>query len=934
MEIPLSQRSFQHVPLHARKTVGAAMRGEKPEIEGEKKPLSRQTVYGAVRRAVEIHSQMITEDGVELFDEDAADEPGRVKYRSLDFHFSGLPKNGELYANRGGSVDYTRITKDAMDTTYHSPQGRVEYQHFDLKSPENSYSIVQQQQTEVPPRELPTGASGPAPAVSNAVMPLGQALQGAGGELKAIFLDGEMSQAEYRLARTSQLQQQVGKLPDNLAGDLKKAIQAGRSSLPEELYHLSHTALAQADPQTQEQLRSIRATAGEWAAVESLPGASADGVTRRADYYVAPQTLNLMTAAQNWDFDPKSGLPIADSVVVGAGPGGLASSYHLSEKGQRTVIFEANSAGQAFSDKNAKSVHFLRTSEDSSNLIYTDDIRDLNHEASLRRQRFEIEAHTQKAQQDWSARTGETFHGRDEDTGISGGQAFPRAGLYDHMQRLAHGLSEKYPDTFLIERSPVRELQETEDGLFKVTTAKGHQVLARTLVLSTGFVGANGENARVLSQVAEAAKESPESTLFLQNDHDEMKNAKKMVVAQQALDQGRVEKVLMFSDRKLGSPDVRHQVASLPEGSRIALVGGGESGAKAALELLSLNPDVGVDFYTTDKLEPYQTQVPAGHLDASAVKKFHQHQEMADKSRELLKDFGSPITPDTLRGIFGAVKEGRIDLHTLGERFGPESVSTEVGHDKLGAALDISVTSESARSSEKRETEELKSLGLHHPSRSDSPHRRVRMLVSAVGYHTERSKPGPLVQQLVDQNLIDMGSGETDPRIVVNTAGLASDTADTAIVGRAIKGWETPHRLARFLPEREVPESKLDTQAPWFDRVIERRQDTHSNLSYEEVDESLEAGSTDIGILRFAERQVSELKPDQAGDIRLQFQVRRNQYANHSPMNSIDFMAENFPDALSPEEKLLHRRSEELLGRTTTVEEQIRAKFGTARESK
>lgn len=934
MEVPLSRRAYPHLPPHARKTVGAALRGEKPEIEGEKKPLSRQTVYGTVRRAVENHARLINEDDVELFDSDAHNEPGRVKYRTLDFHFSGRPKSGEVVSNRGGSVDYTRITKDSVETTYHSAEGRLEYSHIDLNNPEQSYSIVQETETQALPRPLPTGEGNwPAPAVSHAVMPLGKALENAGGELKAIYLDGEMTQAEFRLNNTSTLQQEISKLPEDLARDLSKVVEAGRSSLPEELYHLSHTALSQAEGKTREQLKTIKAVAGNWAAVESLPGSSADGVTRRADYYVAPQTLNLMTAAQQWKFDEKTGLPIADTVVVGAGPGGLASSYHLSEKGQRTVIFEANSAGQAFSDKHAKSVHFLRTSEDSSNLIYTDDIGDLNHEASLRRQRFEIESHTREAQEDWSKKTGESFHGRDEDTGISGNQAFPRAGLYDHMQRLAHGLSEKYPDTFLIERSPVTDLKETDDGLFKVTTAKGHQVLARTLVLSTGFVGRDGENARVLRQVAEAAKDFPDSTLFLHSDHDEMKNAQGLSDAQSALDEGRVDKVLMFSDRKLGSPDVRRQVSSLPEGSRVALVGGGESGAKAALELISLNPEVPIDFYTTDKLEPYQTQVPAGHLDASSIKKFHQHHEMAEKSRNLLKDFGSPITPDTLREIFAAVKEGKIDLHTLGERFGPESVSTEVTSDEIGAGLNITVVSQNALDSVEKERNELKELGLHNQTSSTSPNRRVRMLVSAIGYHTERSKPGPLAQRLIDQNLIDVESGESDPRIVINTAGVATDTADTALVGRAVKGWETPHRLARFLPEREVPESKLNSQAPWFDRVIERRPDTHTRLSYEEVDESLDAGSTDIGILRFAERQVAELAPNEAGDIQLQFQIRRNQYAGHSPMSAIDFMAENFPQSLNPEDKLLHRRSEELIGRTTTVEEMIRARFPKTQET-
>ena len=910
--------------------MGAALRGEKPEIDGKKTPLSRQTVYGAVRRAVEDHARLAYEDGVKLFDEDASDEPGRVKYRTLDFHFAGEPKKGEVLANRGGSVDYTRITGDTMETTSHSPEGRIEFQYIDLKNPDESYSIVQDSPTKTPPRPLPTGETRrPAPAVSQGVMPLGEALDNAGGELKAIYLDGEMTQAEFRLRNTSALQHQISELPAALSGDMTKAIEAGRSSLPEELYHLSHTALSQADSATQEKLRAIRSVAGNWAAVESLPGSSADGVTKRADYYVAPQTLNLMTAARQWDFDSKSGLPIADSVVIGAGPGGLASSYHLSEQGQHTVIFESNSAGQAFSDKNAKSVHFLRTSEDSSNLIYTDDIRDLNHEASLRRQRFEIESHTGKAQEDWSKRTGETFHGRDEDTGISGGQAFPRAGLYDHIQRLAHGLSEKYPDTFLIERAPVKKVKETEEGLFRVTTAKGHEVLARTLVLSTGFVGKDGENARVLGQVAEAALESPESTLFLHSDHDEMKNAQALKESQAALDEGRVDKVLMFSDRKLGSPDVRRQVSSLPEGSRIALVGGGESGAKAALELVSLNPDVAIDFYTTEKLEPYQTQVPAGHLDPDSIKKFHQHQEMADKSRDLLKNFGSPITPDTLRGIFAAVKEGKIDLHTLGERFGPGSVSTSVTRDETGAALDLKVVSQDAQDSVRQETEELRSLGLGNTVRSDSPERRVRMLVSAIGYDTERSKPGALAQQLIEQNLLDVKTGESDPRIVVNTAGLATDTADTALAGRAVKGWETPHRLAKFLPQREVPESKLDSKAPWFDQIVERRPDTHTYLSYEEVEESLEAGSTDIGILRFAERRVANYRDDEAGDINLQFQIRRNQYASHSPMGAIDFMAENFPQALTAEEKLLHKRSEELLARTTTVEEKIRAKFAT-----
>ena len=102
------------------------------------------------------------------------------------------------------------------------------------------------------------------------------------------------------------------------------------------------------------------------------PQGVADGLYRTTDFYVSPRHLVKKAESLGWDMDKDQAgndVPVADAVVIGAGPGGLSSAFQLARRGARVVTFESETAGHSFSDAGAKPVHHLRTSGYLSNLV-------------------------------------------------------------------------------------------------------------------------------------------------------------------------------------------------------------------------------------------------------------------------------------------------------------------------------------------------------------------------------------------------------------------------------------------------------------------------------------------------------------------------------------------------------------------------------------
>ncbi|MCA9791148.1 MAG: FAD-dependent oxidoreductase, partial [Candidatus Eremiobacteraeota bacterium] len=374
----------------------------------------------------------------------AKDEPGVFADQRYTIRYEGDSQHGRLAGVTPQAFEFIDFDGPRVDYLRVTPNGTQVAHHINLEHPEQStiQFFATLEETE------PTPGS---PACAS----LASQLTSENGSLKSIYLDGQ-SLPERRLQLLAGLGQQLDQLG---APELKALLEHPRADTPlrlmKGLLELDHP-----------QAKAARELAGEWMALEDLPRASADGLTRTSVNYLSPAGLQLATAARGWDFDQASGLPIADSVVIGAGPGGLASAYHLSEAGQHTVVLEGGLAGQAFSDGHAMSVHSLRTNSAATDLIYTNDNTQEGIEVSLAQSLGPSRALARQARQQWTEATGQSWQGLSPAHQSEGFLPLNRSEFFDHMARLTLGLAQHYPDTFMSEHAPVTSLQKRSDGLF------------------------------------------------------------------------------------------------------------------------------------------------------------------------------------------------------------------------------------------------------------------------------------------------------------------------------------------------------------------------------------------------------------------------------------------------------------------------------------
>ncbi|MGE0495443.1 MAG: FAD-dependent oxidoreductase [Vulcanimicrobiota bacterium] len=783
------------------------------------------------------------------------------------------PQAFEFIEFDGPRIDYLRVT----------PNGTQVAHHINLERPDQStiQFFATLEETE------PTPGS---PACAS----LASSLAAENGSLKSIYLDGR-SLPERRMQLLSELGQQLDSLG---AAELKALLERPRADTPLRLVH-GLIERSRSDPRA----RTARELAGEWLALEDLPRASADGLTRTSVNYISPAGLQLATAARGWEFDETSGLPIADSVVIGAGPGGLASAYHLSEAGQHTVILEAGLAGQAFSDGHAMSVHSLRTNSAATDLIYTNDNRQEGIEVSLAQSLGPSRALARQARQEWTEATGQGWQGLSPAHQSEGFLPLNRSEFFDHMARLALGLAEHYPDTFMTEHAPVSSVTRRSDGLFEVATAVGHKLLTRSLVMATGFVGTHGEHARELAQFEQFTQ--AHQGLWLADNHDEMANTGALLEATRQLEQGKVEHNLVCSDRLLGQPGVRDYVKALPEGSHVGVTGGGESGIKAVLELLHLNPGIGVEYYTSEPLEAYQTQLPSGHLHPGVVEGLLTHPDLAAQSLDKFKAFKTPVTPRSLLSLFEAEQQGRVRVRTLGRHLSPDTVALQEVKTERGRAIGLRVTDPGVLQNLESEARHFQEVGLIGPERTElAP---VEMMVTAVGYDGQSMRAGPLLQQLGDQGLVDFQARTTVPGLVFNTAGWVENSADTTLRGRAIRARHIVEQLGEVLPQRDPPQDRIPSGLSWFG-LDTNSTDPIWQLEPDTVKEFLDTNVANVRTLEFASERI-RIQKNEADRKAAELDQTSSLVFPDFYLQTLYRRAAEYPDSLSPAEKLVLERA-------------------------
>jgi len=839
-------------------------------------------------------------------------ERGKVKTdRGESVEFKGTDKNGTMFINRDNSVGGFQIEGGKLHHFQIVKDGLVRGGTIDLGNRNGSREVeVTLNRGNLRPD---LQESEHASSTASGVELLSQIPENTEERLLTdIFLTGKKSMTEARGELLSDFKKQTG----SLSSEKVKGLLAEPNANTPRLLHQELSRLRQADPENK-RLEKLVEKAGTWQVLEDFSKLQADGLTRTSEHYVAPQTLNLMTAGRGWDFDKKSGLPIADSVIVGGGPGGLSTGYHLSEKGKRTLIFEGGNVGQAFSDANAKSVHQLRTDDDATDLLYTANHNSFGVDVSLQRQGYFSQQKSLKARSEWYDVQGEEVHGVSNNQ-VTSTNALSRSQLFDHMSQIAHGLATRYPDTFVCEKSPVTSVEKVrrgDDTLMKVTTGKGHQVLTRSLVMATGFVGGHGEHARSVQAFSDLETSTGGQVTTLNSDHDLVAKNDKIK-----------DSSIVFSDRMIGRPEIREKIKNLPSGARVAVVGGGESAGKGALELLYTNPGVKVDVYTSKPLEPYQTQVPANVINQAVAEGAIKDPALAKKTLEELKDFGTPITPDTLRELLEMESAGRVRIREMGKRFNAETV--DVTHEE--GQFQFRLKDQDVKNSLREQRDDWTKAGLYgadiaDESPTDLP--GAAMVMMACGYDTKSVKGGPLIQQLGEQGLLEMNDGmpvlsedgmtsRSHPLVAFNTAGMATQGGDTTLLGRAVRAYRLAESLDQGLPERDEPETRIKKGMEWGLTDTNNEEElfpSDVDLARQTVENE---GYSDSTLSFFQERIDEAATPEEK--IRAENNVRgRRQFPGlNRNLRGLAARAREFPDSLTPEENLLLKRAFQISERT------------------
>ena len=529
------------------------------------------------------------------------------------------------------------------------------------------------------------------------------------------------------------------------------------------------------------------------------PQNCADGLYRTQDYYVPPGALQLGAVARGWD--TSDGLPVADTVIVGAGPGGLTTAWQLARLGGRVVCFESELAGAAFSDAGAKPVHNMRTSADTTNLIQEGHaLATLEHPLSLHGNLADHRLLALDGQRAEARLTGIPTHGVARESRDVEDRNAPanRGELFEHLARISHSLAVDFDDAYLCERSPVSGV-EWEDGLFTVTTTRGHKVKAKSLVLATGLTGPRGEKARLLPQFTELG----DSVTSLGVDKDVSNQAEELG----RLTKGEVKKPLIVHDRLLGQQAVRQSLQALPEGSRAAVVGSGESAVKAALELLHLNPGMSVDLFCKEKLEAAQVQLPNENFHPAVRETTMQDPQAVKKAEERFELFGTPVTPRTLQEMLEMQASGRMRLLEMGSYFDQNSFGVSTGEP---GELMIEVKDPEVRQRLKESHEDFKKKGLVPEESRAFKKDGYQAVVQAVGYKRQSLEEHPL------RHL----PPEAHQKIHLNTAGTPYHPAETALAGLSVRG----RRLAEQLAAEDIPSERRTEITVPSDRGIDWRE--------------------------------------------------------------------------------------------------------------
>jgi len=610
---------------------------------------------------------------------------------------------------------------------------------------------------------------------------------------------------------------------------------------------------------------------------QDLASLSADGLTRTHLHWVPPAALSPTLRARDWE-QTADGLPVADVVVIGCGPAGLATSYHLAQGGARVVTLEASYAGQAFSDAGAASVHSMRTNRLASSLIRTGRaLEDLATVMGLPANVALLVGHAARGRQLLESRTGVAIQGLAQGSDSDWNIPASRGELFAHLAQLSHYLAQGCENSLLLERSPVQKVSPREDGLLEIETSPGHRLACRQLVLATGLVQPEGGNARIPAPLKSWQQSHPQHY--------------RLAVSPDQLDHALQAPSPIVSEQLLGRPQLQGHLRSLPEGSPVAIVGSGESAIKAALEVLAQSPKANVYLLCKGALEVAQVQIPGENMHPivleQAVRDPDYGQASLQRYREL---FGTPITPRSFLELIQAQVEGRLHILELDRGFDLQQFNRQPDGS-------LRLRDNATREALRKQHQEYREHGLEIevPENIPSP----KLWISAAGFEREKAQWTPLVEQLIEGGLAGRQGDhlQPGPQLTVNSSSWLRTAADSAIPGMAVRGRQVAEELLERLPRRPLPAQAEPPENPGADWA--------HGYSREDF----------LGFVRhrgLAPNWVAEL-PQPPYDLRTQAQLDFP-----DPERFLRGLAERPPEQLTPAEKLTLSRAHQLLERLGT----------------
>jgi hypothetical protein len=485
--------------------------------------------------------------------------------------------------------------------------------------------------------------------------------------------------------------------------------------------------------------RAARAAERRMELLADLPRLTAEGMVRSRIFFQSAAATRALQRRDAWPTDA-DGAAVADVAVVGAGPAGLATGIHSVAAGLKTVMFEAGFVAQSFSDAAMKPIYRMRTPASRNSLLQapfspSELVASLGMLPRLRLYR----ARGQLADDALFAATRRPPLGAERTNLGPDDASVPSARneLLQHFSDVAGEIVRR--GGVLLERTGVDGVRKRPDGLWELRGSDGRVQLARQLVLAQGQVGVDSQFGNFGRDVEHLALAHPDVYLTLR-DRRALQTKSKEVAALLHDQRGgrRSLRRLIVHDALLGAPEVERSLRLLPAGTRVGIVGSGESAVKAAMAVLRQNPSVHVELFTQGELQTNQLQIPAKHVDPEFIGQALNDSKLADECVRQWQAYGVPVTPATISDLKAQAAAGHLTIHPLGRKL----IMGLEGENDDSATVTVRVRSDGTRTF-------LQIFDAGASGRLiadlDGP------IVSAVGYSRRALRQDPLTRQLVEQ---------------------------------------------------------------------------------------------------------------------------------------------------------------------------------------